>query len=36
MCLAMISGIVTEHVPVSYWPMFFRKSANKNDLDKAL
>ena len=36
MCPAMISGIVTEHAQVSYQPMFFRKSSNKNDRDQVL
>ena len=36
MCPAIISGIVTEDAPVSYWPMIFRKSSNKNDRDQVL
>ena len=38
MCPASIPGIVTEdaQAQVSYWPMFFRKSSNKNDRDQVL
>ena len=38
MCPTSIPGIVTEdaQAQVSYWPMFFRKSSNKNDRDQVL
>ena len=35
-CPAINSGMVTEDALVSYWPMLFRKSSNKNDRDQVL
>ena len=28
LCPASVSGVVTEHAPVSYWPIFFPVPSN--------